>query len=331
MLNENTTNVLAKLIELTSERDVSSLEIVLAQTLFELVASEAVVIYRIVDLEKQQFSARLMGESLSDEQIPPALATKLLACLNTGHHMVCEEDASHRLLLYPLMSYKNGPVAVIAVHTTDQSESMHTVTSMLLQIYQNFISLINDNERDTLTGLLNRKTFELKIGKIMAQIQSQNQRMTDSPYQRYFLAIFDIDHFKRVNDDFGHLIGDEVLLLFSRMLSSSFRDKDMIFRFGGEEFVAVFDCPDMEQMQQVLDRFREKVMQNPFPQVGRITISIGYSEIQPFDNASLIIDRADTALYYSKNNGRNQVHHYEALIADGLLSVNKIEGEVEFF
>jgi len=318
-------------MELTSERDVNSLEIVLAKALFDLVASNSVVIYRIVDFDKQVFSAKLIGDSDNDDAIPQALNGELIECLNSGRHRTFEMDAEHCLLLYPLMSYKSGPVAIIAVESDRNDQQVHEIISMLLQIYQNFISLINDNERDTLTGLLNRKTFELKISKILAQIQSQNLRVTDLPYQRYYLAIFDIDHFKRVNDCYGHLIGDEVLLLFSRTLSTAFRDKDMIFRFGGEEFVAVFDCPDAEQMQAVLDRFKDKVHKCEYPQVGNISISIGFTEIMPFDNFSQIIDRADTALYYSKNNGRNQVHQYEALVGSGKLAETKNEGEIEIF
>ena len=318
-------------MELTSERDVNSLEIVLAQTLFELVAPSSIVIYRVVDFEKQIFSAKLIGDQGIDDAIPHQLNAELLKCLNSGKHLTYASGSDQRLQLYPLMSFKSGPVAVIAVESDHSDQQMHEITSMLLQIYQNFISLINDNERDTLTGLLNRKTFEIKISKILAQIQSQNLRMTDLPHQHYYLAIFDIDHFKRVNDCYGHLIGDEVLLLFSRALSTAFRDKDMIFRFGGEEFVAVFDCPDAEQMRVVLDRFRQKVHQCDYPQIGNISISIGFTEIMPFDNFSQIIDRADTALYYSKNNGRNKVSYYEGLVQSGQLEETKNEGEIEMF
>lgn len=331
MLTTQTKIVLSKLIELTSERDVNSLEIVLAKALFDLAASNSVVIYRVVDFEKLKFSARLIGESGVEESIPEGLNAELVECLISGNHRIYKQDDYNCYSLYPLMSHKSGPLAVITVHTDGHDENMHVVTTMLLKIYQNFITLLNDNERDTLTGLLNRKTFELKISKVMMQLQNNQQRASDKTSNRYYLAIFDIDHFKRVNDQYGHLLGDEVLLLFSRLLFNSFRDKDMIFRFGGEEFVAVFDCADSEQMHMVLDRFREKVQAYPFPQIGKVSISVGFTEIQPFDDFSKIIDRADTALYFSKNNGRNQVRHFESLVDAGDIEHNKIEGEVEFF
>jgi diguanylate cyclase (GGDEF)-like protein len=179
--------------------------------------------------------------------------------------------------------------------------------------------------------LLNRKTFDLKINGIISSLQgNQNRRSGDSSVPSY-LAIFDIDHFKRVNDTFGHLMGDEVLLLFSRIMEKSFRDKDLLFRFGGEEFVGVFQCPSDEIMTTVLNRFRENVEKHSFPQVGEVTVSCGYTRIETFDLSSSLIDRADLSLYHAKNNGRNQVCQHEQLIAAGALEHSDNTGEIELF
>jgi diguanylate cyclase (GGDEF)-like protein len=105
----------------------------------------------------------------------------------------------------------------------------------------------------------------------------------------------------------------------------------MLFRFGGEEFVGVFECRNVDEMKMVLDRFRGKIEVFPFPQVGQVTISTGFTEISGFDVSSQIIDRADVALYYAKNHGRNQVSNYEELVEAGLLQENKIEGDIELF
>lgn len=202
---------------------------------------------------------------------------------------------------------------------------------MVLEIYQNFILLNNENECDTLTGLLNRKTFDFKINKILAHMHSGANRKEDKVEQKYFLAIFDIDHFKKINDQFGHLIGDEVLLMFSQLMRQSFREADPLFRFGGEEFVGFFECSSTYDIQNIFERFKQKVASFEFPQVGKVSVSAGFTEISTFDTSSQIIDRADTALYYAKNHGRNRVDSYELLIANGSLQDNKKEGEIELF
>ena len=94
----------------------------------------------------------------------------------------------------------------------------------------------------------------------------------------HWLAVSDIDFFKRVNDDFGHLYGDEVLLLMANIMRETFRGTDILFRFGGEEFVIVLRSTNQQGAHQALERFRITVEEYDFPQVGNVTISIGYIE-----------------------------------------------------
>jgi GGDEF domain-containing protein len=121
----------------------------------------------------------------------------------------------------------------------------------ILRVYRNFQGLLDYSERDTLTGLLNRKTFDERFPAHRhppAPPDAARRAPTAAaargrcPAVRYWLGVIDIDHFKRVNDGFGHLIGDEVLLLLSRLMRSSFRFHDHLYRFGGEEFVALMRC-----------------------------------------------------------------------------------------
>ena len=133
--------------------------------------------------------------------------------------------------------------------------------------------------------------------------------------------MIDIDHFKRVNDRFGHLYGDEVLILMANLLRTSFRAYDRIFRFGGEEFVVLLRSATEGKALQVLERFREKVQAYDFPQVGQVTVSIGFASIgagAPIE----IVGRADQALYFAKEHGRNQVCFYDHLLAQGALGSN---------
>lgn len=329
--------VLSKLIALTNERDTAALELSLAQALHDLIypadtdCHHSVVIYRAVDIEKQLFSLVVVGKKYKADQLPAAFKQSLSNCFKRGEVNEYVADGVLHTTLYPLKNAVGHTMAIIAIESPSADSQLHETIAMLLQIYQNFTGLINDNERDTLTGLLNRKTFDQRINKVLSQMQKAAKRKDDGLGHLHYLAIFDIDHFKHVNDDYGHLIGDEVLLLFSQLMTESFRDKDLLFRFGGEEFVGVFECASPPDIQAVLDRFREKVSHFDFPQVGKVTVSAGYTLINAFDAATQLIDRADVALYYAKNHGRNRISNYEQLIATGALKENKKEGDVELF
>jgi diguanylate cyclase (GGDEF)-like protein len=142
--------------------------------------------------------------------------------------------------------------------------------------------------------------------------------------------VVDIDHFKRVNDTFGHVYGDEVLVLVAGILKRGFRDQDRVFRFGGEEFAVLLADVTPGQAERALERFRACVEEARFPQVGRVTVSIGVTTIVPDETGLEAFGRADEALYMAKNDGRNRLRRYETLIAQGRIfkkpkHVEKIE------
>ena len=211
----------------------------------------------------------------------------------------------------------------------------------MVSVYANYRYVLNESSCDKLTGLLNRRTFDGKFQKLI-DVQSQRKSIhrpvspTHQPrIQRDnewpWLAIVDIDHFKSVNDTYGHVIGDEVLLLLSQLIKSSFRDSDLSFRFGGEEFVVLLE-PITEKMAfEVLTRFSAAVASYEFPQVGKITVSIGFAKINKGDFPTEVLGRADQSLYYVKEHGRNGVREYNQLQARGLLKGSKKTGTVELF
>jgi len=144
--------------------------------------------------------------------------------------------------------------------------------------------------------------------------------------------MLDIDHFKHVNDNFGHLIGDEVLLLLARLMRSTFRFHDQLYRFGGEEFVVLMHCTEGGQAEVAFERLRSNTEQHQFPQVEHITISVGFTEIRHGDSPSAAFERADKAVYYAKEHGRNQVCNYETLVAQGKLAAEASNvGDIELF
>jgi diguanylate cyclase (GGDEF)-like protein len=319
--------ILENIILLTSERDSDALELALAQTLLKLAAPESMTLYQADNINGTQ---RLSDIShIEAEKIPEGLSFALKECLHSGNTIYAKRDEKD-IILFPLMGSRYHPIAVIKVEA-EQGSYDHLLTIMILKIYHNFVALMNENERDTLTGLLNRKTFDQKISGIISSLQGNSGKRSDDNHESAYLAIFDIDHFKRVNDTYGHLIGDEVLLLFSQIMSRTFREKDLLFRFGGEEFVGVFHCPSDEAISDVLNRFRKNIEEYNFPQAGKVTVSSGFTKIDAFDLSSKLIDRADVALYHAKNSGRNQVCQHEQLINSGVLEHSDNTGEIELF
>ena len=120
--------------------------------------------------------------------------------------------------------------------------------------------------------------------------------------------------------------------MLGQVMRQSFRFNDQLFRFGGEEFIALLQPTEERFALSTLERFRASVEAQPFSRVGHITVSIGFSALRPTDTPTDVIDRADEALYYAKRSGRNRVACYEQLIAEGKLSVKEIaKGEVELF
>jgi diguanylate cyclase (GGDEF)-like protein len=213
---------------------------------------------------------------------------------------------------------------------------IHTIDG-IVGVYRNFLNLLDYSERDSLTGLLNRKTFDDQLARMLhaepepPPLPGQPERRQHCTCQQQWLAVVDVDHFKMVNDRFGHLYGDEVLILIANLLTSSFRAHDRVFRFGGEEFVVLLRSTTLENAQRIIDRFRAAVEEHHFPQVGKVTVSVGFTCIQPSDSPVVTLGHADQALYFAKTHGRNQVCHYDRLMADGLLQPVASNDTAEFF
>lgn len=200
----------------------------------------------------------------------------------------------------------------------------------LLSAYNHQVYLLRNKETDSLTGLLNRQSFDLRLAKLHENFDLEN-RADDEPCQFCF-ALLDIDFFKNVNDKYGHVYGDEVLLLFSNLMKQTFRDSDMLFRYGGEEFAVLLHDINLEQADSVLNRFRKNIEDFNFPMENKVTTSIGYCEFNNKIPLSSIIERADKALYYSKEHGRNKSRGFEYLIEQDKIKDIKIDtGDVELF
>jgi diguanylate cyclase (GGDEF)-like protein len=190
-----------------------------------------------------------------------------------------------------------GAIAYIVLGLAFHAMLMTLVVSRL------FDELRKLSLHDALTGLLNRRAMEETLE---ARVRS-SRRNGDG----FVVMMLDLDYFKRINDDFGHAVGDLALKHVSKLLQDALRDVDRLARFGGEEFVVLMPGATLSQAQPVAERLRELLAANPLPlETSRVTmsVSIGVAEWRGHnDDASELLLRADSALFQAKVQGRNRV------------------------
>ncbi|MCP5357803.1 MAG: diguanylate cyclase [Pseudomonadales bacterium] len=161
--------------------------------------------------------------------------------------------------------------------------------------------------RDALTELPNRAAYDRRIQQ---ECEKWRSALADGRNEGLCLAVCDVDHFKRINDTYGHLAGDKVLKILAKEISSNFRRSDFIARYGGEEFVILMPSIQLEEAEPLINAIRQKIERCPFhfreKQV-QITMSFGLTAVAGGDTPEKVFERADKALYRAKEGGRNQV------------------------
>jgi diguanylate cyclase (GGDEF)-like protein len=156
--------------------------------------------------------------------------------------------------------------------------------------------------RDSLTGVNNRSTFDASLEREICLSQRQGSDCS--------LLFIDIDFFKKVNDTYGHSAGDEVLKKVAETIKENTRNTDLLFRYGGEEFVAILNNSDCEAAYVIADRILESVREATVRYQNQdlsVSVSIGLACLSDADSAHSLLDRADSALYEAKDEGRDQI------------------------
>jgi diguanylate cyclase len=159
--------------------------------------------------------------------------------------------------------------------------------------------------KDALTGVSNRSAFNVALDDLIT--------MSNEEKSRFSLLLVDIDHFKNVNDTYGHLVGDKILRFVAGTIRRCVKGKDIVARFGGEEFAVILPNTEMAGAYVAAEQIRKAVANSVLRDTqtqksyGNITISIGVSQMNRNDHPMSLIERADQALYLAKNNGRNRV------------------------
>ncbi len=337
-------DILNYIVNITESRDTEILEISLLRTIYEVIPCACVYFMKTAADDMKIKTVSGYGPDGFSHSCASDLSSGIDTSPDTLRHAheaqraVFSSINGHPFAIAPVEVLQSiiGFIAV-DIRVTVPAD-LHVIDS-LVRIYQNYVSVLLDNQMDTLTGLLNRKTFDDRIMKLIENQKRQkmkidrydNERRTGD-FDRFWLGIIDIDDFKKINDTFGHLYGDEILILIGRVMQDVFRASDMKFRFGGEEFIIVMKAENMESVRSIFERFRKRVEENVFPQTGRITVSIGIVEITGDESPSVFVGCADKALYYAKEHGKNMVCVYSDLVEKKLIQPQVIrKGKVVIF
>lgn len=322
----------------TGHRDRDEIELSLVQLLQQFLHAESVTLFKVVREGGVPRAAHCIGALAARDGAPHivrggpnvhVLADREAwrACVETRVPQIGRTGRGKHETLFAVPGDGNEVAGLLEVLGAEPlGERDLQLVAGVLRIVRNHMALIDYGERDTLTGLLNRKTFESQFTKLRSEIPADGSRPC-------WIGLVDVDRFKAVNDTYGHVFGDEVLLLVSQIMQRSFRGHDRVYRFGGEEFVILLKDTPEQATSGALERLRAAVERHHFPQIGSVTVSIGWTQIRPQDMPATAIERADMALYQAKACGRNRIFQHEQLTAAGKLtdSAPLPAAEIELF
>jgi diguanylate cyclase (GGDEF)-like protein len=356
------TTLIEHLVKLTDHRDRDLLELTLSKALLDLLPIQRIVIARIVSEEGEKRwleVARLDAKGGGRVVDPLRVDFSTLAHLDDARDRVkCLEqretieiawagEDGPRISMLPLFSdSRTDDDGVIEVHSDAPLSSDQLLTiEQLRRIYRNMYSLLEYSDRDALTGLLNRKSLDDAFYSAVLQeldgLTGDNQ-LAGMPkgldHERrhrvpvnYWLGSAVIDDFGALNDKYGHLVAEEVLLLVARVMNNTFRTYDRIYRFGGEHFGVLMHCPDEALVLAAFERFRANVEKFNFPQGCRVTVSCGFTSVMADDSPSSALDKTERAVDFAQRSGHNRVSSHLGLVRRGFFGESPKVGGVDLF
>lgn len=351
------------LVKLTDHRERNLLELTLSKALIDLLQIDRVVIARVVSgegvkrwLEFATLDARGGGKVVDPLRVdfqslrPIEDSKDRFYCIQnrTRVEIAWAGEDGPRITYLPLFEdSRNEDEGVVEIHsgsvlTADQMQVFGVVHHVFLNMY----NLLAYSDRDALTGLLNRKslddTFYSAVLEEMdegAQAKTRELEASVAPGQErrhrvppnYWLGTVSVDDFGVINDKNGHLIAEEVLLLVARIMNNTFRTYDRIYRLGGEQFAVLMHCPDEALVLAAFERFRANMEKFNFPQVGRVTACAGFTRVTADDSPSTTLERAERAVDYAQQHGRNKVISHGELVRKGFFGTSQKVGAVDLF
>ncbi|BCB27182.1 diguanylate cyclase [Sulfurimicrobium lacus] len=344
--------ILKKLGSMTAIRDTYLVEQSLLRTLGPLLGVLETSLYRVDDngvVLRALHHARTMVteedgvqrvaervEEIANDQNIPSAVRELLDNVRLLGKPCRRKTGNDLLICYPLRGGNELCGYFVFQRDREVTPVEDAIVNGVLEVFTNYYELLDTSQRDQLTGLLNRYSLETNLDRLWNLLsirihdsENENSRRDKTP-KTYWLGVLDIDHFKSINDTYGHIMGDEVLILVTRLLQSSFRQSDLLYRYGGEEFIAIIAANDLESATLAFERARKKIEEFQFPQVGHVTISGGFSGADPRVLPQEVINRADSSLYAAKHAGRNRIFHYDTLVKEGVLK-EVASGSIDLF
>lgn len=220
-----------------------------------------------------------------------------------------EEVLNHWLKHATPLMVMGAVIVVLAAFTSMMAQNrfalLWKLEALSIHLKATNLALVEANARiehqslhDQLTGAWNRRFADLRLQEAIAKSTREDLAFS--------VVMFDLDNFKAVNDCWGHLVGDSVLVEFVRLIQARLRITDILARWGGEEFLLLLEGSEVGAAAILAEQLRTVVAANTFAPVGALTVSIGVAQFQPSESQQELIHRVDTALYAAKHAGRNQ-------------------------
>jgi diguanylate cyclase len=273
------------------------------------------------EVSKQLYEEHIAGErenvtSVVREELKKLFAEVADAIKDTKQHFTSSEDKLGMIdkSLIPGLSEADvdaivrkikKEIKLLEKSSTSFNEQLKQATVEIDQLKSKMAHYRQEAIRDPLTRIANRRGFEKKLNHAIRQTNDERLSLC--------LIMLDIDHFKKVNDTHGHLVGDNVLRMVANTIKDSIKGKDLVARIGGEEFAILLpDTPFdgalklAETLRRTFERLDLK-KKNTGESLGKITLSLGVTAYNTGENDRTFVNRADEALYQSKNSGRNKV------------------------
>ncbi len=214
-------------------------------------------------------------------------------------HMLNNQEQDFTVLMQNAATHENESFKVSINYFRSKNRYIVTFSNITNMTLMNKM-IKHKATYDALTGVYNRQSlYDLLGDHLSAQTQETS----------FVLVMFDVDHFKTINDTYGHLNGDEVLKQLVSVIKQNIRDNDIFARWGGEEFVLVFENLTLENALKVSENLRQSIEQSVFKAVGNLTCSFGVTPYRYRETIDELINRADQAMYEAKRSGRNKICH----------------------
>ena len=350
------------ILKLTDHRDRDLLELTLSKALIDLLPIQRIVIARVISCEGEQrwlevarLDAKGGGKVVDPMRVDFATLPRLDDAPDRRKCLLRREiieiawagEEGPRINMLPLFSdSRSDDEGVIEVHSNAALTGDELLMiEQLRRIYRNMYALLEYSDRDALTGLLNRKSLDDAFySAVLEELDGVSEAPKTAgkpkgldPERRhrvpvnYWLGSAVVDNFALINDVHGHLIGEEVLLLVARVMNNTFRTYDRNYRFGGEHFGVLMHCPDEVLVLAAFERFRTNIEKFNFPQVGRVTVSCGFTSVTADDSPSSALEKTERAVDFAQRSGRNKVCSHLGLVRRGFFGEPPKVGAVDLF